>query len=169
MSNTPTFDELGFKPIYDGVPVLVRLISGDELLAVAYHSEADSRMMLERPIAIIFEDPELSPDFDQELNLTRVRTRFERWVSLSDALVFPIYLDHVVTVAPLADTFVQAYLEWADKLYEHAVAFRETQPNTRLPENNFPEQYPADTTVKEIRQSYFDYVLHNFKPKGKPN
>lgn len=159
----------GFTALYDGAPVIVRLINGEEILTVAYHSEDDDRMMLERPIAVQYESLEPTSDIQNDLSVSRVRTRFERWLSMSDALMFPVYLDHVMTIAPLADNIVQAYVEWAEKLYDHGVVFREMHPVGQDAKNTFPEQFPADTTADEVRKSYFDYVLQNFKPKGKPN
>lgn len=165
--------EQGFEPIYSGTPVLVRLITSEEILTVAYHSTNDSRIMLERPIAIVFETTEKSiePQTDPSFNISRVRTRFERWIHLSDAFIFPVYLDHILTIAPLANSIIEAYIEWADKLYEQTVVFREAQAKITAtsPQNTTPVTYPSDTSVDEIRQSYFDYILHNFKPKGRPN
>lgn len=164
---TPKED--GFTALYDGAPVIVRLITGEEILTVAYHSTDDDRMMLERPIAVQYESLEQTSDMQDDLNVSRVRTRFERWLSMSDALMFPVYLDHVLTIAPLADNIVQAYVEWAEKLYDHGVVFRELQQVGHDSSHSFSEQLPPDTTVDEVRKSYFDYVLQNFKPKGKPN
>lgn len=175
MSNADLPPDHGYEPIYDGMPMLVRLITGEELLSVAYHSKQDDRILLERPILILMENSETLPDHATKLSLTRVRTRFERWLYLSDAFLFPVYTEHVLTLAPLAEPFIEAYIEWSEKLYETGVTLRETQPTKSVTNttpdltSSTPVSLPANTTVQEIRESYFDYVLHNFRPKGKPN
>lgn len=162
-------DDSNFQPLFDGMPIVLRLINGEEVLAVVYHSPEDDRLMLERPLAIHFENAETTDKALDHLNVTRVRTRFERWVPLSSAEYFPIYLDLIMTMAPLADSILEAYIEWAEKLYEKAITFREVTPQPSDPPESFPPQLPEGVTADEIRQSYFDFILHNFKPKGKPN
>lgn len=168
MSNP--LDDNHFKPLFDGMPIVLRLINGEEVLAVVYHNPDDDRVMLERPLAIHFENSETQDNPLEQMNITRVRTRFERWVPLSSSEYFPIYLDLIMTMAPLADTILEAYIEWAEKLYANAITFREITPSqTDEKSDAFPAQLPEGVTVDEIRQSYFDFILHNFKPKGKPN
>jgi hypothetical protein len=169
MSKTSTPLDPEFTPLYDGAPVVVRLVNGEEILTVAYHSTDDDRAMLERPIAVVYETTETKPSIQEDFSVSRVRTRFERWISMSDATLYPVYLEHILTVAPLADKIVQAYLQWAEKLYDQTVVFREMSPVKQTDAQDLVSQLPPDTSAEEVQKSYFDYVLHNFKPKGKPN
>ena len=101
-----------------------------------------------------------SPPAQESLGKTKtvystVRTRFDRWIPFTSALIFPIYPEHILSIAPLADAYTNAYMEWADQLYE------EESPLSTVKE---PEDTPEN-----IDQSYLDYLLHSFKQKGKPH
>lgn len=163
-----------FRPLFDGLPVVLRLMSHEEILAIVYYSDDDDRFMLERPLLVSYETTETINEIEQKTSLTRIRTRFERWITLSDAIYFPVYLDHVLTVAPLAEPVMNTYIEWADRLYTSSGNLNIREIKSSGPFTNF---VPGDSDniktpekeVEEIRESYFDFILHNFNPKGKPN
>lgn len=150
-----------FEPLYHGMPVMVRLVRGEDILCIVYKSleDEDDRMVLERPLLLTVDpvDPNLGET--AKTVYARVRTRFERWMPFSDANMFPIYGDHVLSIAPLTDDFVNAYMEWADQLYQPV-----PPSNRRL-----LSQEEAAKEVDDIRESYFDFILANFHPKGRPN
>lgn len=150
-----------FEPLYHGMPVLVRLVRGDDILCIIYRSltSDDERMIMERPLLLTV-DP-LPPNLPEtpQASYARVRTRFERWIPFSDANMFPIYGDHILSIAPLTEGFINTYMEWADQLYQLPLPTNQTASS--------PED--ADKQIQDIRDSYFDFILANFHPKGRPN
>lgn len=152
-------DEL--EPVNSGLPVTVRFISGEDVICIAYKflNSDDPRLILERPLTVVFEDV-VDDHKTNNTNFTRVRSRFERWMPLSNANEYPIYIDHVLSIAPLLDTLINSYMETSHRLYtlETYAEKLTTTPSTH-----------TEQDMDEIRQSYFDFVLHNFKPKGRPN
>lgn len=163
----------GFQPLYDGMPVVIRLQSHEHLLAVIYYSDNDDRLLLERPLHVVFQNIRSSHPSATETNMMRVRTHFERWIALSNAIYYPVHLDHILTIAPLEDAFIELYIEWSDKLYQEShrpqLSNFDTQDiheSSAKPTSRFA---PDDATTEEIRQSYFDYILQNYKFKGKPH
>lgn len=168
-------DANDFQPLFDGMPVVLRLVTKEELLALVYYSENDDRFMLERPLTIHYENTEVMDNLEANVNITRVRTRFERWITLSDSIYFPVLIDHILTIAPLAETIMNTYVDWANKLYTPSdkISIRELK-SSRVDDPHSPPQSQALSNIshdeaEEIRQSYFDFILHNFHPKGKPN
>lgn len=163
-----TNPEDALEPMFHGMPVLVRLTTREDILCVLFQSRADDepRLFMERPLRIIMDevvpnqsqDPTISPR--TKTIYSTVRTRFDRWIPFTSALIFPIYPEHVLSIAPLADTYTNSYMEWADQLYEQESPMttrRETTPMT------------PDDTIENIQRSYIDYLLHSFKQKGKPH
>jgi hypothetical protein len=128
-------------------------------------------MIMERPLRVVSEEV-VQPLADSknlmaggETIYTKVRTRFDRWMSLTDVFMFPIFSDHIISIAPLSDEYVNAYMEWADQLYSTTTATQMT--STRA--TSSPSPAISSNTAEEVRQSYFDFILHNFIPKGKPS
>lgn len=151
-----TIPEKGvLEAVFDGMPVVVRLISRDDIICVLYHrTDDDPTMMMERPLRLIID--EHIGDSKKEggrlqMLYSKVRIRFDRWMPMTTATMFPIYNDHVISIAPISDQFINSYAEWANQLYDTA----------QTPED--------DATPEEIRNSYFDFLLHNYQPKGKPS
>jgi len=167
--NTRLQDEK-FHPLYEGYPVLVRLTSGTDILAVVYHSEEDDRLMLEQPISIVYEPIEDSETTKNSHQVDRVRVRFERWVLLSDADFYPIYMEHMLTMAPLTPSMAESYTQWAKNLYQLTANIKEPEtPQQSTESSTMPAVLPDGSTPEEVVQTYLDFFLHNFKPKGKPN
>jgi hypothetical protein len=166
MANPPNPED-ALEPMFHGMPVLVRLTTREDILCILFQSrdEEESRLFMERPLRIIMDElvPEQSAQGAAGHTKTvysTVRTRFDRWIPFTTALIFPIYPEHVLSIAPLADAYTNSYMEWADQLYEQSSpmsAQRETAPT--LP----------DDSLENIRRSYIDYLLHNFTHKGKPH
>lgn len=152
------------QPLFDGVPVIVRLVSADDIICVLYHrgTEDDPRIYMERPLRVIMDELATEPLNDRPRSTSvlysRVRSRFERWMPFTTATIFPIYNDHVLSIAPMADQYIQGYVEWANQLYA---------TDTELPANSLMEK--AEPTREDVQKSYFDFILHNYTPKGKPN
>ncbi len=148
------------EAVFDGVPVLVRLISQDDIICVLYHRPEDDSetMLMERPLRLIVD--EIGTESKEKprnvhVSYSKVRMRFDRWMPLTSATMFPIYTDHVLSIAPIADQFINPYMEWANQLYDA------TSDPVHPPED--------DATSDELRKSYFDFLLHDFHPKGKPS
>jgi len=158
-----------FQPLYEGYPVLVRLISERDVLAVVYYSAEDDRLMLEQPIAIEYEPIEDSTPSSAQIHGDRVRVRFERWILLSDADFYPIYLEQILTMAPLSPTMAESYTQWAKKLYQLTANLKDPETPTPTESAMRPSVLPDGSTPEEVVETYLDFFLHNFKPKGKPN
>lgn len=165
------YDEL--EPLFDGLPALARLITGEDIMCVILHrrpqgNEVDTRMFLERPLCVetsdaISEDavPVKSPLRKAQTVYSTIQTKFTRWIPFTAATVFPVYADHILSIAPLAEEYINAYMNWADELYPPVKTEHSTELNER--------RALTDQTEEEIRRSYVDYLLHQFNPKGKPN
>lgn len=173
MNDHDLLDKL--EPVFNGMPVIVRLTTGDDILCVLYQSQdvSDTRMIMERPLRVIFEEvarpapQDTTPHTDTKTIYTRIRTRFDRWMSLTDVALFPIFSDHVISIAPLSEQYVNAYIDWADQLY----APLSDTPST--PESSLTDMLSSSNTTSavsdEAKHAYLDFILHNFTPKGKPN
>jgi hypothetical protein len=163
----PTNPEDALEPMFHGMPVLVRLTNREDILCMLFQSrnEDESRLFMERPLRIIMD--EIIPDKPpQPVGQTKtvystVRTRFDRWIPFTTALIFPIYPEHILSIAPLADAYINSYMEWSDQLYEQASPLSSAHPDIT--------EHMHDETPESIKQSYIDYLLHNFKHKGKPH
>lgn len=163
----PTNPEDALEPMFHGMPVLVRLTNREDILCMLFQSrnEDESRLFMERPLRIIMD--EIIPDKPaQAVGQTKtvystVRTRFDRWIPFTSALIFPIYPEHILSIAPLADAYINSYIEWSDQLYE--------QTSPLSPVNTDIAEHMHEETPENIRQSYIDYLLHSFKHKGKPH
>lgn len=165
------------EPVFDGMPVIIRLTTGTDILCMLYQSkdETDLRMIMERPLRIISEELaaplQNSNSADRvksgETIYTKVRTRFDRWMTLSDAAMFPIFSDHVISIAPLSTEYVNAYMEWAEQLYgAPAYHAKDDPPN---PAAVVPSPKSSSNSTNDTKASYHDFILHNYIPKGKPS
>ncbi len=149
------------EALFDGVPVMVRLISRDDIICVLYQrpDNDNQTMLMERPLHLIIDEVNAdASDKDHRrahISYSKVRIRFDRWMPLTSATMFPIYTDHVLSIAPIADQYINSYMNWANQLYDIVTA--SIQPIDEA------------TTPEEIRKSYLDFLLHNFHPKGKPS
>lgn len=163
----PTNPEDALEPMFHGMPVLVRLTNREDILCMLFQSrnEDETRLFMERPLRIIMD--EIIPDKPaQAVGQTKtvystVRTRFDRWIPFTTALIFPIYPEHILSIAPLADAYINSYIEWSDQLYEQASPLSSAHPDIT--------EHMHDETPESIKQSYIDYLLHSFKHKGKPH
>jgi hypothetical protein len=156
-------DQSDLKPVFDGVPVLVRLVNGDDVICVLYlrDTDGDIRMFMERPLRLFMNmfmnEIETEPTMDRKnVMYSKVRTRFDRWMPMTQATIFPIYPDYILSIAPLADQYVHPYMEWATSLYE-------------TPEKLSEKMEKETPSIEDVRRSYIDFILHNFNGKGKPN
>ena len=164
---SPPNPEDALEPMFHGMPVLVRLTNREDILCILFESRDDeeTRLFMERPLRILMDEqipdqPTQGVAGRTKTIYSTVRTRFDRWIPFTTALIFPIYPEHILSIAPLADAYTNSYMEWADQLYDHdspMSAQRETAPTN-----------PVDT-IENIRRAYIDYLLHNFKHKGKPH
>lgn len=168
--------EQQYAPFYDGYPVIVRLLSGDDVLCIAYE-DPTGRVILERPLRILYETSEDIRDTTgaDSVNFAKIHTRFERWMAFSDVNTFPVYSDHVVSIAPLSRHLINSYIGWADQLYRDSLlqpedASSTTNPGTDTPtKSTEPISSPGPTASDDEKQSYADFILHSFEGKGKPN
>lgn len=159
--------EDALEPMFHGMPVLVRLTNREDILCMLYQSRnaEEPRLFMERPLRILMD--EIIPDKPpQPLGQTKtvystVRTRFDRWIPFTTAVIFPIYPEHILSIAPLADAYINSYVEWSDQLYE--------QPSVVTSPNMDVSEHMKNESAENIRQSYIDYLLHSFKHKGKPH
>ena len=159
--------EDALEPMFHGMPVLVRLTNREDILCMLFQSrnEEEPRLFMERPLRILMD--EIIPDKPpQPLGQTKtvystVRTRFDRWIPFTTAVIFPIYPEHILSIAPLADAYINSYVEWSDQLYE--------QPSVVTSPNMDVSEHMKNESAENIRQSYIDYLLHSFKHKGKPH
>lgn len=165
MVNPPNPED-ALEPMFHGMPVLVRLTNREDILCILFQSreENEARLFMERPLRILMDEllPEQSahsPARQTKTIYSTVRTRFDRWIPFTTALIFPIYPEHVLSIAPLADAYTNSYMEWADQLYEQPSPMANSRDDASFP----------DDTLENVRQSYIDYLLQNFKQKGKPH
>lgn len=171
MNETP---DQQYAPFFDGYPVIVRLLSGDDVLCIAYE-DPSGRIILERPLRVLYETSEdINDTTGAGVNFARVHTRFERWMAFSDVNTFPVYSDHVVSVAPLSRHLVNSYIGWADQLYRdttlNAIDAEPAPTNTSATtESSEPIAAPGPTATEDEKRSYADFILHSFEGKGKPN
>ena len=163
-------DEMNSEPFYDGLPVIVRLLSGEDVICVAYQDD-DQRVLIERPLRIMYEVSENIPDSHTSsgVNFAKVRTRFERWMPFSDANMFPVDYYHVVSIAPLSEQFINAYMEWSSQLYQDSAASYDDTFAEDLLTDDGVVPAPGPDATEEEKQSYNDFLLHNLNTKGKPN
>lgn len=150
-SNTSSFqpppDE--FQPLYSGMPVFVRLSTGEDLLCIAWRpmGESDNRILLERPIKIFreqkYEIRNESAIPNTEASTSAQSTKLERWIPLSSADVYPIYLDHVITIAPLIPLMANVYMEWSEYAYS---------PETAVPKNPNTTFDSSEITDRDITE-----------------
>lgn len=167
MTIPPNPDD-ALEPMFHGMPVLVRLANREDILCILFQSreQDDARMFMERPLRILTDEVIPKHPTKGELGHTKtiystVRTRFDRWIPFTTALIFPIYPEHVLSIAPLADSYTNSYMEWADQLYEQSSPLSSHREATT--------DASTTDTLENIRQSYIDYLLQNFKQKGKPH
>lgn len=162
---------LPLDPMFNGMPVLVRLVGREDILCILFQSreENESRLFMERPLRILME--EITPEQSARNTIGRtntvystVRTRFDRWIPFTSALIFPIYPEHILSIAPLADAYTNSYMQWADQLYEGdpITSHSPTTPGTS-------DNMSSGDTIGNIERSYIDYLLHTFTQKGKPH
>lgn len=162
----PTNPADALEPMFHGMPVLVRLTTREDILCILFESREDieSRLFMERPLRVIMDEviPEQTTDAGRQAKTvySTVRTRFDRWIPFTTALIFPIYPEHVLSIAPVADSYINSYIEWADQLYEQSSPLSAHRNTVSITPDDSPEN---------IRQSYIDYLLHSFKQKGRPH
>lgn len=175
-SSDNPYDEL--EPLFNGLPAIVRLITNEDILCILFQrreslndkpsedKDIDFRMFLERPLRAITVDARPSAKNEalrsgEKIPRTvyaTVQTRFERWMTFTSAIVFPMYPEHILSIAPLAEPYINGYMAWAEELYQQP-AYSTADTST-----NF-----SDQTEEEVRRAYMEYILHQFNPKGKPN
>lgn len=168
------------EPVFNGLPVIVRLTNGDDVICLLYqpYDTTDPRLVMERPLQIIVEETVDSSDLYNASSkgqtvYAKVRTRFDRWMPLTDMMMFPVYPDHIISIAPAAKQFINPYMEWAEQLYDtpfdgtaSPASSSAVPTNSSAPVSNTGND---SSTVRDTRESYFDFILHNYTPKGKPN
>ena len=165
----PTVEE--YSPLFNGMPMVVRLLTGD-VYCIGYRSNRllDRQLIMERPLIMrpVQLGPTVNPttpdndDADDDDNddvvetskpvttAYRVPVRFARWMSTSDAGVFGVDMAQVITLAPLSDEYINAYMEWAQMFYASAEAS--------------PSEPPTPNTT-----SLYNFILQQYTPVGKPH
>lgn len=159
-------------PMFNGLPVLVRLTSREDILCILFQGTdtEEVRLFMERPLRMMTQEivPEMSEQTQHRATTktvySMVQTRFERWIPYTTAAIFPIYPDHILSIAPLADTYINSYMDWADQLYDIG-PHSDAAPAT----SDTPTSPTPDETLDTAQRAYVDYLLHNFKQKGRPH
>lgn len=146
--------EESFHPLRDGLPVVVRMVRGADVLCVVYRAgEGDPRVLLDKPLEIAIEPFTPDPTDDGTEGEPSIRMRFVRWMPLSDAQVYIVSDEHIMTVAPVHESITNAYMDWAPKLY----------PSPEDPPEGSAESAKSPDT-DDLTQ-----LLAAFTPTGKPN
>ena len=139
-------------PLFDGSPVLLRLVSGQDLIAVVFQADTEDdddvgRFILQRPVVATVRA--IIPSVGDAKTET-LRMALEPWMPLSSSAMFPIYSEHVLCVAPIVEAAETEYESVADAFYGDAT-------------DNDPD------SPEDIQKSYVDFLFQNFASKGKPN
>lgn len=102
--------EMTLAPLNDGVPALIKLASGEEIIGLLYDRPADSRhYYIERPVKIRSR---------VDLRQQHRRTTFEAWVTpLANESLIPVAAGLIILVATLKPTMLTSYSKWANQLY----------------------------------------------------
>ena len=101
---------------YNGHPVVVRLLSGDDIFCtvtineqIFHESETNPplRFILHKPLSLI--PAEMEPD---------AHYGYAPWQPFSAAENHPIDSSQVLSVSPLLPTFSNSYITWSERLYK---------------------------------------------------
>lgn len=152
-----------YNLVYNGEPVVIRLITGEDVLCIAYipKDEMDDRLLVIRPVHVSLRQVSPSPTdptIDKALE-TQYRPSFSRWIAFSGNEVFPISAHNIMTIAPLSALMSALYIQWAGKLYE-VPAVKTQQPITV---ESGPDSHTSMTDAE------LQALLMDFESKGKPN
>lgn len=165
------------EPLYNGLPVLVRLITSDDVICILFEcredstAEPDTRLFMERPLSLFFATSEpvlrkTSIDQQPQTTYSSVRTRVDRWMPMTDAAIFPVYPDHILSIAPLSANHIDFYMNCAGQLYTEP-AYSDAPDDIHMGSSNSTDTQTSQTDA--VQQSYMDFLLHQFHPKGKPH
>ena len=147
---------LRLLPLFEGAPVLLRLTTGQDLIAVVFQADDEEdddiesigvRVILQRPVIATVRA--ILPSVGDQTTET-VKLALEPWMPLSSSSMFPIYTDHVLCIAPLVPAAEEEYDIVAQSFYGDVT-------------DNDPD------TPEDVQKSYHDFLFHNFTHKGKPN
>lgn len=141
---------LRLLPLFDGAPVLLRLVTGQDLIAIVFQTdddEDDGRLILQRPVVATVRA--ILPAAGDSKTET-VRMALEPWMPLSASAMFPIYSEHVLCVAPVVEAAETEYESVAQAFYGDTT-------------DNDPD------SPEDVQKSYVDFLFQNFASKGKPN
>ena len=106
-------------PFHNGMPVVIRLSRGHDVLCVAYRmldaeGIPDNMVLMERPIVII---PTMDTTDREHTTGPTPALRVERWFSTSNDQAFEVMTEQVITMGSLAFVMVNAYMDWAEEIY----------------------------------------------------
>ena len=158
LQDPPNSDSLSesalHDPLFSGMPCLIRLTSGQEVMAVAYVTNDHffqrngwSQFLLECPL-IILSNP----------------LRVVRWVPLSQDSVFSINKTEIMFMAQLIPSMINAYMTWAGKMYGEAGP--EEPSGEELEQLH---QMPTNVPLTAEQDKAVEKLLHGFVATGKPN
>lgn len=150
-----------YEPFYDGMPVTVRFMNGEDVICTAYSPKdnMDFTVILHRPLQITALPSETTKRNSSDGTLIRVR--FSKWMPLSDEETYIVQDSHVIALAPLSLTLVNSYMEWSGKLYDYQIRPTQLSSTTEQPTQNTPTADDATDILTKF--------LHEYKPKGKAN
>ena len=111
--------------LFGGTPALLRLVTGEEIIATAYNRQ--DYYIVERPL------------LTEAVITTTVSLKFVRWIPLSENVNYAIGAHHVVTIATLSPMLVPAYKKHADRLY---ASIAEALPDGHSPSQEPPSKGP---------------------------
>lgn len=145
-----------YKPLYNSSPVVVKFITGDEIICTAYRHRENYGVMICNPLVLTFKAEE-----SRDSGITQIKAKFSRWLLLTDDNAHFIESGMVITVALLSPLLVSEYLTWSVNLYDNEKLYQNV---TKELSNN---AVIANTT--EPTNELFEEILRTYTPKGRPN
>jgi len=112
--------------VFRGVPILLRLVTGEEIIATVYRK--NDYYIVERPLLTA-----------AVITIDTVSLKFVRWIPLSENVCYAIGGHHVVTIATLSPMLIPAYKKHADRLY---ALIAEVLPDGHSPSQEPPSKGP---------------------------
>lgn len=149
------------EPIYSGLPLIIRLITGEEIICTAYKptDPEDLTILLDKPITITL-DTSSARDARSGEKPT-IKAKYSRWIPLGADSIYTIFSDNILIITPLDRTFVSMYKTWSTKLYIPVPA----EDILNLDKDSPPA---ANLTSDEYKE-YIDSILRDFEGKGRPH
>ncbi len=105
------------QPLYDGMPAIVRLVRGPDILCWAFIDTVEQALIVECPLVVTYSQYEDDADDDT----VTVREHIGRWMPQSSATRFRMASLHIMGIAPLAPSRIESYINAAHQLYQPAM------------------------------------------------